>query len=69
MWVEVRAKGHETGTRSRHTTQAKETKEMKRNDERRGGTGDYLWPGKAARGCAGALCPIWAGAKPGMTNT
>jgi len=32
MWVEVRAKGHETGSRSRQRTQVKGTKEMKRKD-------------------------------------
>jgi len=69
MWVEVRAKGHGTETRSRQKAQAKETKEMRRIDGSRGGTGDYLWTGKAAMGCAGALCPIWGGAKPGMANT
>ncbi len=44
-------------------------KGMRRNDGSWRGTGDYLWTGKAAMGCAGALCPIWGGAKPGMANT
>ena len=60
---------HGTETRSRRKAQAKETKEMRRNDERRGGTGDYLWTGKAARGCAGTLCPMRGGAKPDTANT
>ncbi len=42
MWVEVRAKGHGTETRSRQKAQAKETKKMRRIDESREGTGDYL---------------------------
>jgi len=69
MRVEVRAKGHGTETRSRQKAQAKETKEMRRNVGSRRGTGEYLWPGKAAMGCAGALCPIRGGAKLGMANT
>jgi len=69
MWVEVRAKSHETKTRSRQKAQAKETKKMRSIDESRGGTSDYLWTGKAAMGCASALSPIWGNAKPGMANT
>ncbi len=64
MWVEVRAKGHETETRSRQKAQAKKTKEMRRNVRSRGGTDDYLWTGKAAMGCAGTLSPIEGAPNP-----
>ncbi len=64
MWVEVQAKGHGTETRSRQKAQAKETKEMRRNVGSRGGTGDYLWTGKAAMGCAGTLSPIKGAPNP-----
>jgi len=66
MWVEVRAKGHGTETRSRQKAQAKETKEVRRNDGSRGGRaiiyglGKRRWavPARFAQ-FGGAPNPAW----------
>lgn len=58
MWVEIQAKSHKMRMRSQQRIQAKEIKRMKRNDERRERTSEYLWFEKATKDSVDALCSM-----------